>query len=78
MECLYLELELEKSPNKVSCVVRGMLKTIIFDPDNPPGADDSPYRHTMYVIINEYSMNLDEGCNTIMQQIAAKRFWVST
>lgn len=77
-ECLYLEMELKKAPINICCVVPGMLKTSIFDPGSGSTASGSPYQEAMYSMMKEHGMDLDEGCNRIVQKIAAKHFWVDT
>ncbi|TWB25647.1 SDR family NAD(P)-dependent oxidoreductase [Nitrospirillum bahiense] len=79
-ECLFLELQMAKAPIRVSSVIPGMLKTSIFDEaggkGEPPAA--SHHRKVMRELMSTYGMDLDEGCQRIVAQIAEGRFWVST
>jgi NAD(P)-dependent dehydrogenase (short-subunit alcohol dehydrogenase family) len=77
-ECLFLEMEIKKAPIHVCCVMPGMLKTSIFDLSTDPGVDESPFKRTMYELMKNHGMDLDEGCHKIVRQIAEKRFWVET
>ncbi len=78
-ECLYLELELKKAPIQVSSIIPGMVKTRIFMDAKP--SDDPVAAHHQKVMretMAAYGMDLDAACQTILEQIAEGRFWVST
>jgi NAD(P)-dependent dehydrogenase (short-subunit alcohol dehydrogenase family) len=79
-ECLYLELELKDAPIHVSSVLPGMLKTSIFEAEagrgEPPAA--AAHRRKMFEMMRDHGMDLDEGCRSILDQIARNKFWVHT
>jgi NAD(P)-dependent dehydrogenase (short-subunit alcohol dehydrogenase family) len=79
-ECLYLELELVKAPIHVASIIPGMLKTSIFDAEagagEPTGSDK--HRKTMYDMMKNYGMDLDEGCARFVRLMAENRFWVDS
>ena len=79
-ECLHLEFELIGAPIHVSSVIPGMLKTSIFDASAGKGEPDSAAKHraTMAHMMATYGMDLDEGCQRIVEGISENRFWVST
>lgn len=80
-ECLYLEVEMTGKPVHVSSIIPGMVKTRIFDPTGPE-AGESPHaaahRKVMREMMAAYGMDLDAACQTILEQVAAGAFWVST
>lgn len=79
-ECLYLELELAKAPIHVSSILPGMLKTSIFEASagvgEPTGAEK--HRKTMYDLMMNYGMDLDEGCAKFVRHMAEGRFWADS
>jgi NAD(P)-dependent dehydrogenase (short-subunit alcohol dehydrogenase family) len=79
-ECLYLELEHKQAPIHVASIIPGMLKTSIFDADAGAGEPEGSSRHrkVMHDMMKNYGMDLAEGCQRILEQVAANRFWVST
>lgn len=79
-ECLYLELELTGAPIHVCSVMPGMLRTSIFDESAGAGepAGGSVQRRKMQEMMATYGMDLDEGCQRIIEQMAENRFWVHT
>lgn len=79
-ECLYLEMQVAKAPIHVSSVIPGMLKTSIFDARAGEGEPENAARHraTMAHMMATYGMDLDAGCQRIVERIAAKQFWVDT
>lgn len=79
-ECLYLELELAGAPIHVSSVIPGMLKTGIFNAEAGEGepAPAAAHRRKMFEMMRDYGMDLDEGCRSILEQIADGKFWVHT
>lgn len=79
-ECLYLEMEVAKAPIHVASVLPGMLKTSIFEAAAGAGEPEAAARHraVMREMMAAYGMDLAEGCQRIIEQIAANRFWVST
>jgi short-subunit dehydrogenase len=79
-ECLYLEMEVANAPIHVSSVIPGMLKTSIFDAEAGAGEPEhaSGHRKVMREMMAAYGMDLEEGCRLILEQIAEKKFWVST
>lgn len=79
-ECLYLEMELAKAPIHVSAVIPGSVKTSIFNLEAGRGEPPSASRHraVMRESMAAYGMDLDESCRSIIAQIAAGKFWVST
>ncbi|OCC25517.1 short-chain dehydrogenase [Croceicoccus estronivorus] len=79
-ECLYLEMQLKKAPIHVSSVIPGMLKTSIFDAEAGAGepADSVGHRKVMHDMMAAYGMDLAEGCQRIMEKIAANEFWADT
>ena len=79
-ECLYLELEMVKAPIHVASVIPGMLKTNIFDAAAGVGEPEGAARHrkVMHDLMKAHGMDLAEGCQRILEQVAANKFWVST
>jgi NAD(P)-dependent dehydrogenase (short-subunit alcohol dehydrogenase family) len=79
-ECLYLELQIAGAPIHVSSIIPGMLKTSIFDAEAGAGEPEnaSGHRRAMREMMANYGMDLDEGCRTILEQVADSKFWVST
>lgn len=79
-ECLYLEMKLKGVPINVCSVLPGMLKTSIFDADAGAGEPESAgaHRSTMRELMATYGMDLDKGCKLILEQIAKRKFWIST
>ena len=79
-ECLFLELKLTGAPIHVASVIPGMLKTGIFDAAAGAGEPAGAARHrkTMHDLMAAYGMDLAEGCQRILEQVAANKFWVST
>lgn len=79
-ECLYLEMQLKGAPIHVCSIMPGMLKTSIFEASagagEPPAA--AAHRRRMFEMMRDYGMDLAEGCQRIMEQVAEGRFWVHT
>lgn len=79
-ECLYLEMQLKGAPIHVCSIMPGMLKTSIFEASagvgEPPAA--AAHRRKMFEMMRDYGMDLAEGCQRIMEQVAEGRFWVHT
>lgn len=79
-ECLYLEMQLKGAPIHVCSIMPGMLKTSIFEASagagEPPAA--ATHRRKMFEMMRDYGMDLAEGCQRIMEQVAEGRFWVHT
>lgn len=79
-ECLYLEMQLKGAPIHVCSIMPGMLKTSIFEAS--AGAGEPPtaaaHRRKMFEMMRDYGMDLTEGCQRIMEQVAEGRFWVHT
>lgn len=79
-ECLYLEMQLKGAPIHVCSIMPGMLKTSIFEASagvgEPPAA--TAHRRKMFEMMRDYGMDLAEGCQRIMEQVAEGRFWVHT
>lgn len=79
-ECLFLELQRAKAPIHVASVLPGMLKTRIFEAEAGIGEPDNASRHrqVMRELMANHGMDLAEGCQRILEQVAANKFWVST
>lgn len=79
-ECLYLEMELAGAPIHVASIIPGMLKTDIFKAEGGKGEPSAAasHRRKMFEMMRDYGMDLDEGCRVILEQVAAKKFWVHT
>jgi NAD(P)-dependent dehydrogenase (short-subunit alcohol dehydrogenase family) len=79
-ECLYLEMQVAKAPINICSVIPGMLKTSIFDAEAGKGEPESAAAHraTMANMMASHGMDLDEGCRRFVEQIAARKFWVSS
>ena len=79
-ECLYLEMQLKGAPIHVCSIMPGMLKTSIFEASagvgEPPAA--AAHRRKMFEMMRDYGMDLAEGCQRILEQVAEGRFWVHT
>jgi NAD(P)-dependent dehydrogenase (short-subunit alcohol dehydrogenase family) len=79
-ECLFLELQLVNAPIHVSSILPGMLKTSIFEASagagEPAGADK--HRKTMYELMMNYGMDLDEGCAKFVRHMAEGHFWADS
>lgn len=79
-ECLYLEMQLKGAPIHVCSIMPGMLKTSIFEASagagEPPAA--AAHRRKMFEMMRDYGMDLAEGCQRILEQVAAGEFWVHT
>lgn len=80
-ECLYLEMELTGKPIHVSSIIPGMVRTNIFA-EAPPAAGESghaaAHRKYMRETMAAYGMDLAAASKTILVQVAAGEFWVST
>lgn len=80
-ECLYLEIQLTGKPVHVSSIIPGMVKTRIFEPVEP-SAGESPtavrHRNVMRNLMAAGGMNLADACRSILMQVAAGEFWIST
>lgn len=79
-ECLHCELELVGAPIHISSVLPGMLKTSIFEASGGAGepAAAAAHRRKMFEMMRDYGMDLDEGCKSILEQVADGKFWVHT
>ncbi|WP_380879277.1 oxidoreductase [Sphingomonas sp. DBB INV C78] len=79
-ECLYLEMQLKQAPIHVSSIMPGMLKTSIFEAAAGKGEPEaaSAHRKAMFDLMANYGMDLAEGCQRILEQVAEGKFWVST
>jgi len=80
-ECLALEVELTGKPVHVSSVIPGMVKTNIFAPTTPSEGENAAatqHRKVMREMMAAYGMDLEPACQSILEQIAAGAFWVST
>lgn len=79
-ECLYLEMELKKAPIHVSSIIPGMVKTSIFDAEAGAGEPEnaSGQRKVMHDMMAQYGMDLAEASKIIFDQMADRKFWVST
>jgi len=80
-ECLALEVELTGKPVHVSSVIPGMVKTNIFAPTTPAEGENAAatqHRKVMREMMAAYGMDLEPACQSILEQIAAGAFWVST
>jgi len=80
-ECLALEIDLTGKPVHVSSVIPGMVKTHIFDPTAPVEGENAAaaqHRKVMREMMAGYGMDLGPACQSILEQIAAGAFWVST
>ncbi|MEC3948209.1 SDR family NAD(P)-dependent oxidoreductase [Sphingobium sp. HWE2-09] len=79
-ECLYLEMQHAKAPINVCSIIPGMLKTSIFDAEAGKGEPESAAAHraTMAHMMANYGMDLDEGCRTFVEGMAARKFWISS
>ena len=80
-ECLALEIDLTGKPVHVSSVIPGMVKTRIFEPTAPSEGENAPaaqHRKVMREMMAAYGMELEPACQSILEQIAAGAFWVST
>jgi len=80
-ECLALEIDLTGKPIHVSSVVPGMVKTRIFDPTAPAEGENAVathHRKVMREMMAAYGMDLEPACQSMLEQIAAGAFWVST
>jgi short-subunit dehydrogenase len=80
-ECLALEIELIRKPIHVSAVIPGMVKTRIFEPTAASEGENAAaiaHRKVMRDMMAAYGMDLQEACRSILEQIAAGAFWVST
>lgn len=79
-ECLFLEMQVKKAPIHVSCVIPGLLKTSIFEPEagegEPEGA--SVFRNLMREGMYSAGMDVHVGCERIVDSIAANQFWVDS
>lgn len=79
-ECLYLEMQLKQAPIHVCSVMPGMLMTSIFEASagagEPPAA--ASHRRKMFEMMRDYGMDLAEGCQLILEQVAEGRFWIHT
>ncbi len=77
-ECLYLEMALKAPQIHVSAIIPGMVKTDIFNPEagagEPPNA--AAHRRRMFDMMREHGMDLDLGCQVMLEQMAANTFWV--
>jgi len=79
-ECLYLEMEIANAPIHVSSILPGMVKTSIFDAAAGAGepGNASHHRKIMHDMMKNYGMDLADASRTIIEQVAANKFWVST
>lgn len=79
-EGLFLEMQLKAPSVHVCSVIPGMIKTRIFDREGGTGepASATAYRERMYQTMHTYGMDLAEGCQVMMAQIAEGKFWVSS
>ena len=80
-ECLALEVDLTGKPIHVSSVIPGMVKTNIFAPTTPTEGENAAaiqHRKVMREMMAAYGMDLEPACQSILEQIAAGAFWVST
>ena len=79
-EGLYLEMEISNSPIHVSSIIPGMVKTEIFAANAGAGEPENAARHrtVMRELMQNYGMELAEGCQRILAQMADNKFWVST
>lgn len=79
-EGLFLEMQLNAPSVHVCSVLPGMLKTSIFDAEAGAGepAAAQEYRQRMFAMMRDYGMDLHEGVNVMMSQIAEGKFWVSS
>lgn len=73
-------MQLKGAPIYVCSIMPGMLKTSIFEASagagEPPAA--ATHRRKMFEMMRDYGMDLAEGCQRIMEQVAEGRFWVHT
>lgn len=79
-ECLYLEMQLKGAPIHVCSIMPGMLKTSIFEASAGTGEPlaAAAHRRKMFEMMRDYGMDLAEGCQRILEQVAEGRFWVHT
>lgn len=78
-ECLHLEMQVKQAPIQVSAVLPGPVASRIFT-DSPENDDPVASRHRkiMQEMLATQGISGYEAAQSILQQIAAGQFWVST
>lgn len=79
-ECLYLEMQLKDASIHVLSALPVMVKTGIVDASAGKGEpeDAAAFRAAMCNFIGLYGMDVDEACKIMIEQIAERKFWVSS
>jgi NADP-dependent 3-hydroxy acid dehydrogenase YdfG len=80
-ECLALEVQVTGKPIHVASIIPGMVKTRIFDAVSASEGETghaSAHRKAMHDMMAAHGMDLAHASQTILEQLAAKKFWVST
>ncbi|KAH6871817.1 short-chain dehydrogenase/reductase SDR [Thelonectria olida] len=83
-EGLFLDLKLIGAPIHVSSVIPGLMRTGIFDAtsDPPPtdvgGCQLRAYQQAMAEMARDCGMDVKQGSEIILKNVAAGEFWVST
>ncbi len=77
--CLQLEMAIKQAKVQVSAVLPGPVKTQTFSALD--GADDpvvAEHHRAMIELLGENGMSAEQAAQTIFEQLAAGKFWVST
>jgi len=78
-ECLFLEMEQQKAPIRVSAVLPGPVDTSIFQDATGGSNPDSIERHRaiMAHMLARQGMSANDAARLILDQVAAGKFWIS-
>lgn len=77
-ECLYVEMEIQPNPVKISAAAPGFIATRIFEDTNATGEESEQFRETMQAAVHQLGMAPREAAALILRGIAAGEFLVST
>ena len=79
-ECLFLEMQLQNAPIRVSAVLPAQVATRIFDdaPTEPGSAMVQKQRGMMQAMLAQTGLTPIQAAEAILEGIAAGEFWVST
>lgn len=79
-ECLFLEMQLQNAPIRVSAVLPAQVATRIFDdaPTEPGSAMVQKQRGMMQAMLAHTGLTPIQAAEAILEGIAAGEFWVST
>ena len=78
-ECLHLEMQMKSANVQISAVLPGPVKTLIFECiEEQLDTVAAEHRQQMMALLDTNGMSAEAAAQTILQQLSAGKFWVST